>query len=245
MFKQIEFGRYYETTSFWHSLFPSAKLLILIMFVVATFLIKTPMQLSLILILLIVAILTTKVPWVYFLKMVLRMKVFVITLIIFYIILKTPTWQIIKIIFSLISLVLASSILLYTTRPFEITYALNKILKPLKFFKVPVNEIAFLLTLTIRFIPTLLEETDKIITSQASRGADYQNGTLKDKITVIHATILPLFYLSFEKANHLAEAIELRNYDIKKERTYMHLTTWHLKDTLILIFMLIILGVML
>ncbi|MDR1253658.1 MAG: energy-coupling factor transporter transmembrane protein EcfT [Oscillospiraceae bacterium] len=127
-----------------------------------------------------------------------------------------------------VSLILASSALTFTTSPTDITDALERLMKPLAFFKVRVHEIAMMMTIALRFIPTLLEETDKIMNAQKARGADFENGGLINKIRSMLPILVPLFVSSFRRAYELALAMECRCYQGGNGRTKMktlHITS--------------------
>lgn len=112
-----------------------------------------------------------------------------------------------------------SLILTSTTKPMDLTYALEWYLYPLKLIKIPVHIIAMIISLALRFIPTLLEETDTIMKAQASRGVDFENGKLSEKIRAIISLIIPLFASSIQKSFELADAMDVRGYDPNAKRT--------------------------
>ncbi len=131
------------------------------------------------------------------------------------------------IVLRLINLVLLSSVLTFTTSPMDLKNGLESLMKPLKVIKVPVGEIAMMISLVLRFIPTLLEETNKIIKAQASRGADFNEASLRQKMKQIISLLVPMFVVSFKRADDLANAMESRGYVIGEKRTsidVMHLT---------------------
>ena len=122
----------------------------------------------------------------------------------------------------IVSLVTGTSILLtYTTSPIALTDALERLLKPLKVIKVPVHEFAMMMTIALRFIPTLLEETDKIINAQKARGASLDKGNLIDKVKAFVPVLIPLFISAFRRADELACAMECRCYRGDEGRTRM------------------------
>ncbi len=122
----------------------------------------------------------------------------------------------------IVSLIVGTSVLLtYTTSPIELTDALEKLLKPLKKIRVPVHEFAMMMTIALRFIPTLLEETDKIISAQKARGAGFDKGGLVDKVKAFIPILIPLFISAFRRADDLACAMECRCYRGDEGRTRM------------------------
>lgn len=146
------------------------------------------------------------------------------------------------IIIRLIMMLGISLVLTATTKPLEITNALEWLMKPLKVIHFPVHEIAMTISLALRFIPTLLEETDRIMKAQASRGVDFEHGKLKEKIRAIISLIIPLFISSFQRSGELADAMEARGYDPSAKRTKYRINKWHLKDTIGSILVLALLG---
>lgn len=120
-----------------------------------------------------------------------------------------------------ISLIAGSSVLTYTTSPIELTNAIEKLLSPLKKLKFPVHELAMMMTIALRFIPTLIEETEKIISAQKARGADFENGSLRERAGAIVPVLVPLFISAFRRAEDLALAMECRCYRGGEGRTRM------------------------
>jgi energy-coupling factor transport system permease protein len=120
-----------------------------------------------------------------------------------------------------VSLIVGSSLLTYTTSPIELTDALERLLSPLKKLKVPVHQIAMIMTIALRFIPTLLEETDKIMSAQKARGSDLDTGTIPERIRGLLPIFIPLFVSSFRRAEELAVAMECRCYHGGDGRTRM------------------------
>ncbi|WP_058305703.1 energy-coupling factor transporter transmembrane component T family protein [Gracilibacillus massiliensis] len=116
-------------------------------------------------------------------------------------------------------LVLVTSLLTLTTSPMEITDAIEELFAPLKKIKVPVHELALMMSISLRFIPTLLEETEKISKAQASRGVDFRTGTMKDRMYAIVPLLVPLFISAFKRAEELAMAMEARGYNGSEGRT--------------------------
>ena len=147
------------------------------------------------------------------------------------------------IIFRLALMISLTLILTSTTKPMDLTYGLEWFMAPLKFLSFPVHEVAMTISLALRFIPTLLDETDRIMKAQSSRGVDFQEGSFVEKVSAIVSLIVPLFVSSFQRSEELANAMEARGYDPSKPRTRYRLLKWKLSDTLSLIFILVIFGV--
>ncbi len=121
----------------------------------------------------------------------------------------------------ILCLIVGSSILTYTTSPIDLTDAIERLLSPLKKLKVPVHELAMMMTIALRFIPTLIEETDKIMSAQKARGADIETGGLIKKAKALVPILIPLFVASFRHAEELALAMECRCYHGGEGRTRM------------------------
>jgi energy-coupling factor transport system permease protein len=111
--------------------------------------------------------------------------------------------------------------LTYTTTPIQLTDGLEQLLSPLKVFKIPVHEFAMMMTIALRFIPTIIEETEKIMTAQKARGADFSSGGLISKAKALIPVLIPLFVSAFNRAGDLATAMECRCYNGDKGRTRM------------------------
>ena len=124
----------------------------------------------------------------------------------------------------IVLLIASTSMLTYTTSPIALTDALEQLLSPLKRLKVPVHEFAMMMTIALRFIPTLIEETDKIMSAQKARGADFDSGSLMDRAKALVPILVPLFVSSFRRADELATAMECRLYHGGEGRTRLNTT---------------------
>ncbi len=130
----------------------------------------------------------------------------------------------------IILVVMGSSLLTYTTSPTDLTDGLERLLSPLKIFKLPVHEFALMMTIALRFIPTLIEETDKIMSAQKARGADLESGGLFNRVKALVPILIPLFVSSFRRAFDLATAMECRCYHGGEGRTRMKKLQMHTGD---------------
>lgn len=137
-------------------------------------------------------------------------------------------------IFRVMIVVMLSSLLTFTTMPTDITNGLESLLRPLKVIRFPVSEIAMMLSLTLRFIPTLLEETDKIMKAQASRGVEFSESSFKKKVTQIISLLIPIFVVSFKRAEDLANAMEARGYVVGAKRTRIDVLKMRVIDFFVL-----------
>lgn len=123
------------------------------------------------------------------------------------------------IIIRLTLMIILCTVLTATTKPLDLTLGIEKLLKPFEKIGLPAHVIAMMISIALRFIPTLIDETNRIMTAQASRGVDMQNGTLMEKIRAILSLIVPLFVSAFDRADQLADAMEARGYDPSATRT--------------------------
>ncbi len=142
----------------------------------------------------------------------------------------------------LILVIMITNIFTSTTKPMEMTNAIEWLLFPLSLLHVPVQKFAMMISLALRFIPTLQEETERIIKAQASRGVDYKQGKFKEKIKALIALIIPLFMSAFTTSGQLADAMEARGYDPDAKRTRYKTNHWSTVDTLAVIFIVLALG---
>ena len=142
-----------------------------------------------------------------------------------------------------ITMLIAGTFLLtYTTSPIALTDAMEILFGPLKKLKVPVHEMSMMMSMALRFIPTLIEETDKIMSAQKARGADFETGKLTDRAKALLPLLVPLFVSSFRRADELAVAMESRCYHGGEGRTRMKQLTWCTRDTLAMVWSALVLA---
>ena len=232
--KDITLGQYFPGNSFIHRLDPRTKLLFTVLYIVALFSAKRLPSYLLLMAVLAVCIQISRVR----LKTILRgMKpiLFIIVLTAILNLFYTPgdpiwQWKFLKItvegIWAAIYMVLRISMLItctflltYTTSPILLTDGLEKLLEPLKKLRVPVHELSMMMSIALRFIPTLIEETDKIMSAQKARGADFDTGNLFQKARALVPLLVPLFISAFRRADELAIAMECRCYHGGEGRT--------------------------
>ncbi|CEG25284.1 energy-coupling factor transporter transmembrane component T family protein [Bacillus sp. B-jedd] len=137
-------------------------------------------------------------------------------------------------------LILVTSLLTLTTTPIEITDGLEILLNPLKKIKFPVHEMALMMSISLRFIPTLMQETDKIMKAQSARGVEFASGPIKDRVKAIIPLLIPLFVSSFKRAEDLATAMEARGYRGGEGRTRFRQLHWGTADTIQLVLLLVL-----
>ncbi len=237
MFRDVAFGQYYPTGSVVHRMDPRMKLLLTIMFVVAIFFVNTYFGFMLTAAVLILIILIAKLPMLSVLKSVraiIFIVIFAAVINLFMIRNGEVLWSwkalqitdqgvhtTIKMTLRLVLLISGASLLTLTTTPVEIADGTESLIKPLALIKVPVHDIAMIMSIALRFIPTLFEETQKIITAQKARGASFDTGGLIARAKALLPVLIPLFVNSFRRADELAFAMDARCYNATEKRTKM------------------------
>ena len=254
MIKDITLGQYYKKDSLVHSLDPRVKLVATLIFLVSLFISTNIFAYVLATIFLIIAINKCKVPFKFIIKGLKSLLVLLLISVFFNLFLTPgdPIFSIgifkitregiviaIKMAIRLIYLVIGSSILTLTTTPSKLTDGLEKGLSFLKAFKVPVAEIALMMSIALRFIPILVEEVDKIMNAQMSRGADFEHGNLIEKAKSLIPLLIPLFVSAFKRANDLAYAMESRCYSSDVNRTKLRPLKYIKIDYITYIYLLI------
>lgn len=264
MLKDVTFGQYYPAESFAHRSDPRAKLLFLIGYIVAIFLAGNFYALGACAIVLGVAIACSRVP----LKSVLRSIKGILFLLIFTAVLNlffyrgdtTVTiagvplqWGFIRITWEgvafmlfflvrLFLLVLSSALLTLTTTPVNLTDGIESLLAPLKWIRFPVHELALIMSIALRFIPTLMDETDRIMNAQKARGADFEHGNPIRRIKAIIPVLIPLLISSFRRAEELGDAMEARCYSGSKVRTKYKKLKFGWRDAVIALFLALLIA---
>lgn len=260
MLEKMIFGRFIPGTSFVHKLDPRSKLLFVLFFVVAVFLANNVLTYGLLLGFTLFVIFVSRIR-LYFLinglKPVLLLIIFTFFMHIFFtregaLLLE---WGFIKIYeeglrqgvfisIRFLVLVLMTSILTLTTSPISITDGLEDLLGPFKRFKLPVHEFALMMSISLRFIPTLMDETDKILKAQLARGSDISTGSIKERIMAVIPLLVPLFVSAFKRAEDLAVAMEVRGYRGGEGRTRYRQLKWDWRDTTVLVLLVCLTGLL-
>lgn len=157
---------------------------------------------------------------------------------------KTAILNTLFIVVRILLMIMITTTLTATTKPLDLTLGIESLLSPLKIIHFPYHEIAMMISIALRFIPTIIEETMRIMNSQKSRGVDFEEGKLREKINAILSLIIPLFTVAFQRAFELADAMEARGYVPDQERTRYHQLIFTFKDLMFVIGSLVILGLM-
>lgn len=240
MLNNISIGRYINKSSVVHKLNPVFKIISLIIMITSIFFIDSYIDIILLSMYLLLTMLYSDIDIKIYLKNILGIKIFLIFIFIIDIIFFTNINRIIFDIFKLIFIVLYSSVLTYTTSITELTYGIEKILKPFNKI-IPTSDIAMIITLSIRYIPTLTEEANRIINAQKLRGIDFTTRNIKERLISIGGIFIPMFTLSIRKAEITADIMDLRLYNYGKSRTNYRTNNWQIIDSLLLILNILIL----
>ena len=246
MLKDITLGQYFPGKSIIHRLDPRTKLIMLVVYIVALFLAGSWVSYGLMFLFLVSVIWLSTIP----LKSILRgMKPLVMILIftgvlnlfftqegevLFHFWILTVTTgglsRAVMMMSRILMLITGTFLLTYTTSPIALTDGLESLMKPLKKIGVPVHELSMMMCIALRFIPTLIEETDKIMCAQKARGADFETGSLMDRAKALIPILVPLFISAFRRADELATAMECRCYQGGEGRTKMKLLRYTRRD---------------
>ena len=246
MLRDITLGQFFPGNSVIHRLDPRTKRIVLIVYIVALFLAQSWISYGLLFLFLAAAIKISTIP----LKTIVRGLKPLVMILIFTGVLNLfftkegPTlvsfWGLsitlggvqraVLMMARILMLITCTFLLTYTTSPIALTDGLESLMGPLKKIKVPVHELSMMMCIALRFIPTLIEETDKIMNAQKARGADFENGSLMDRARALIPILVPLFVSAFRRADELATAMECRCYQGGEGRTKMKLLRYHRND---------------
>ncbi len=253
MISDITLGQFFPGSSSLHRLDPRSKIILALLFIIGIFLAKNPVSLLIFALLTVILIAISGIgfsvitktlkPIIFILLFTSLMNIFLTKgdsapLVDFWIfeIYKEGLLRALFMSVRVIILIVGTSMLLtYTTSPISLTDGIESLLKPLKYIKVPVHLFAMLMTIALRFIPTLVEETEKIMNAQKSRGADFTSGSLMKRARALIPLLVPLFVSAFKRAEELATAMECRCYRGDVNRTKLVKLTYKPMDFLYLL----------
>lgn len=245
MIRDITIGQYYPADSILHRLDPRVKFIGTFLFLISLFVADGIWGYALATVFLVAIVGLSKVPVKFMLKGLKPLFLILIITLAFnlFLVPGEVIWefgflkltyegirQAVKIGIRLIYLVIGSSVMTLTTTPNQLTDGLERILNPLKIIKVPVHEISMMMSIALRFIPILMEETDKIMKAQIARGADFESGNLIQKAKSLIPLLVPLFISAFRRADDLAMAMEARCYHGGENRTQMKPLIYKARD---------------
>ncbi|MBV7274668.1 energy-coupling factor transporter transmembrane protein EcfT [Clostridium sp. PL3] len=257
MIKDITIGQYVPGESFVHKLDPRAKILISLIYIVDLFIVNNFRGYIFIVAFTLSSIIISKVQFRYIYKGLKPILVLAIITALINILMTSGTnpplfkWRFIVVykeglvlaafmVLRLVFLIVGTSLLTLTTSPIELTDGIEKLLNPLKKIGVPAHELAMMMTIALRFIPTLMDETDKIMKAQTARGADFESGNLVQRAKSLIPILVPLFISSFRRADELAMAMESRCYRGGEGRTRMKQLKLTNKDFIAAVFILLL-----
>jgi ABC transporter permease protein len=245
MLRDITLGQYYQTESVIHKMDPRVKLGGTLLFIISLFFFKNYAGYVIAALFLGLVIRLSKVPFKFMVKGMKTIVMLMLITVVFNLFLTpgTPLFTIWKLTITqeglkmaismairLTLLIIGSSVMTLTTTPNNLTDGMEKMMGPLKVFKVPVHEVAMMMSIALRFIPILLEETDKIMKAQIARGADFESGNIFKRAKAMVPLLVPLFISAFRRANDLAMAMEARCYRGGEGRTKMKPLIYHKRD---------------
>ena len=254
----LVFGKYIPIDSLMHKLDPRAKLIGLFLMIAAVFVPKSWWVFLVIALLLAVALLLAKIG----IKMIVQSFKPMIMMMIFLLVINSLTIKTGDVMFTigtfavykdaifntlfviarLLLMISITTLLTATTNPLDLTLGIEWLLKPLEVIHFPAHEVAMMVSIALRFIPTIIEETMRIMNAQKSRGVDFENGRLAEKISAILSLIVPLFSVAFERAYELADAMEARGYVPGEKRTRYHVLHFRFMDYLFIFICMAILA---
>lgn len=245
MLRDITLGQYYQTDSVIHRLDPRVKLVTTICYIISLFIVDNLIGYVIAGLFLALVIKLSKVPPKFMIRG-MKSILFLLIIAVGFNLFLTPGETLVAfwklritkegvrlaafMAIRLVFLIMGSSVMTLTTTPNNLTDGMEKLLGPLKRIRVPVHEISMMMSIALRFIPILLEETDKIMKAQIARGADFESGNLIKKAKSLVPLLVPLFISAFRRANDLAMAMEARCYRGGEHRTKMKPLVYHKRD---------------
>ena len=246
MLKDITLGQYFPGNTPAHRLDPRTKILLVVLYITALFTAGSFLAYGLMAVVLAVCVRVSKVglkSLVKGLKPVLFIIVFTGILNLFFTPGENVLWALGSLqitagglrnaafmVLRIMLLIMGTFLMTYTTSPISLTDGLERLMNGLKRFRVPVHELAMMMSIALRFIPTLIEETDKIMSAQKARGADFESGNLMEKARALVPILVPLFISAFRRADELATAMECRCYHGGEGRTKLHVLRYERRD---------------
>ncbi len=257
MLKDITLGQYFPGNTVVHRLDPRTKLLMVVVYIVALFLAKWWVSYGVMLAFLVTAVMLSHIkPKALFrgLKPLIVIMVFTALINLFYsdgeVLVKFWIFRITRegivqaafLVLRIMMLVTGTFLMTYTTSPIALTDGMESLLSPLKKLHFPVHELSMMMSIALRFIPTLIEETDKIISAQKARGADFESGNIFRRAKALVPILVPLFVSAFRRADELATAMECRCYHGDEGRTKLKQLHYRARDIITLLLCAALLG---
>lgn len=255
----LVFGKYIPIDSIIHRIDPRAKLIALFVMIASIFIPKSWYVFGIIAVILFICLLCAKIG----IKMIVKSFKPMVVMIIFLLVINCLTIKTGEVLFSvgrfmiysdavfntlfvvvrLMLMICVTTLLTATTKPLDLTLGIEWLLKPLEILHFPTHEVAMMVSIALRFIPTIIEETIRIMNAQKSRGVDFENGGIGQKAVSILSLIVPLFSVAFERAYELADAMEARGFTPGAKRTRYHVLKFRLSDICFIILSFCVLGI--
>jgi len=258
MLRDITIGQYFPIDSPVHRLDPRIKIIISFIYLISLFIVKDLLVFAFVTVFLLFIIKISKVPVKYILKglkPIFLIIIFAFTINLFmtpgkimfsygiFKITEEGLYQAVFMVLRLVYLIIGTSMLTLTTSPIALTDGIEYLLNPFKKIGLPAHELAMMMTIALRFIPTLLEETDKIMKAQMARGADFESGNVMKRAKALIPLLVPLFISAFRRADELAMAMEARCYRGGENRTRMKVLRYGKNDVFASVFFLFYMGI--
>lgn len=260
MLRDITIGQYFNTKSFVHKLDPRTKLICLLVMMVVIFTVNSRLEYLFVVLVTAAAIAASRVPFSYIMKGMKPVWLIVAFTAVLNLFMGGGTdvifqWGILKItsesaelcvsmVLRVVLLVCISSLLTLTTSPMELTSGIEKLMKPLEKIKFPAHEVAMIMSIALRFIPTLTEEAEKIMKAQAARGNDFESGGFVKKAKGMIPLFVPLFISAFRRADELAMAMECRCYNGGVNRTSFKVLKYKKQDAIAFLFFALVVVIL-
>lgn len=255
--KEITLGQYYQTDSVLHRLDPRVKLVGTLCYIISLFIVNSWPGYAAAGLFLAIMIVLSRVPFSYIVRG-MKAIAFILAVTVIFNLFMTPgeplvsIWKLtvtreglsfaIKMAVRLVFLIIGSSLMTLTTTPTQLTDALENLMRPLKKLHVPVHEISMMMSIALRFIPILMEETDKIEKAQMARGADFESKSIIQRVKSMVPILVPLFISAFRRANDLAMAMEARCYHGGEGRTRMKPLVYERRDFIAYVILAVFFG---
>lgn len=233
MLNNIIIGRYYPVKSKIHDMNPLAKIICILIFLVLGFVSNDFIVNILVFGYVAIVMGLSNVPSQLYYKTIYNLRILLIFVFGINLIFGVSFITTLIMVLRLISLVLYTAVLTFTTPPSEVAYGLELLFSPLKRFNINVSKMALSISLALRFIPTIINQTKRILKSQISRGIDFKAAPLKEKLSIIKSMLLPMFVLSFRRADALSDAMEVRLFSVNRSRTNHREHNWQIFDSYI------------
>ena len=231
-------NKYHNQNTLFNKLNPISKVILLLLTIITSLISNNYIDIIIVTFYIIIILIISKINIKIYLNSIWNIKVLIIFIIIINLIFKIDTANTILIIYRILAVILISTMLICTTSPQEITYAQEKILKPFNKI-INIQELALMITLCLRFIPSIKKQEERITKAISVRGIDF-SGSIKNKLSAISILIPPIFTSTIQKSDSIADIMEVRLYNYNNDRTYYRLNNWQYQDTILITSIIVI-----